>query len=308
MSAADAVVLSVVGLRKSYGDNEVVRGLDFAIGRGECFGLLGPNGAGKTTTLRCCLGLTHPNAGTITLIGKPVPKAAREARVRVGVVPQMDNLDPDFTVVENLRIYGRYFRVPDALLDERIPRLLEFAGLSTKGASSIRTLSGGMKRRLTLARALINDPELLILDEPTTGLDPQARHLIWDGLRQLLTQGKTILLTTHFMDEAERLCSRLAVIDHGRMIACDTPRALIAAHVEPEVIEVYGDEARAWADARGRQLVERLELAGETAFCYARDAAPLLADLATQNSVRYLHRPANLEDLFIKLTGRELRD
>jgi lipooligosaccharide transport system ATP-binding protein len=308
MSAADAVVLSVVGLRKSYGDNEVVRGLDFAIGRGECFGLLGPNGAGKTTTLRCCLGLTDPNAGAITLVGEPVPKAAREARVRVGVVPQMDNLDPDFTVVENLRIYGRYFRVPDALLHERIPRLLEFAGLSTKGTSSIRTLSGGMKRRLTLARALINDPELLILDEPTTGLDPQARHLIWDGLRQLLTQGKTILLTTHFMDEAERLCSRLAVIDHGRMIASDTPRALIAAHVEPEVIEVYGDEARAWADTRGRQLAERLELAGETAFCYARDAAPLLADLAKQTSVRYLHRPANLEDLFIKLTGRELRD
>jgi lipooligosaccharide transport system ATP-binding protein len=308
MSAADAVVLSVVGLRKSYGDNEVVRGLDFAISRGECFGLLGPNGAGKTTTLRCCLGLTDPNAGAITLVGEPVPKAAREARVRVGVVPQMDNLDPDFTVVENLRIYGRYFRVPDALLHERIPRLLEFAGLSTKGTSSIRTLSGGMKRRLTLARALINDPELLILDEPTTGLDPQARHLIWDGLRQLLTQGKTILLTTHFMDEAERLCSRLAVIDHGRMIASDTPRALIAAHVEPEVIEVYGDEARAWADTRGRQLAERLELAGETAFCYARNAAPLLADLAGQTSVRYLHRPANLEDLFIKLTGRELRD
>ena len=308
MSAPDAAILSVVGLRKSYGDNEVVRGLDFAIGRGECFGLLGPNGAGKTTTLRCCLGLTDPNAGAITLVGEPVPKSAREARLHVGVVPQMDNLDPDFTVVENLRIYGRYFRVPDALLHERIPRLLEFAGLSTKGSSSIRTLSGGMKRRLTLARALINDPELLILDEPTTGLDPQARHLIWDGLRQLLTQGKTILLTTHFMDEAERLCSRLAVIDHGRMIASDTPRALIAAHVEPEVVEVYGDEARAWADTRGRLLAERLELAGETAFCYARDAAPLLADLAKQTSVRYLHRPANLEDLFIKLTGRELRD
>jgi len=308
VNAADTPVLSVTGLRKSYGDTEVVRGLDFAIARGECFGLLGPNGAGKTTTLRCCLGLTDPNAGAISLLGQPVPKAAREARVRVGVVPQMDNLDPDFTVVENLRIYGRYFRIADALLDERIPRLLEFAGLSTKGASSIRTLSGGMKRRLTLARALINDPELLILDEPTTGLDPQARHLIWDGLRQLLTQGKTILITTHFMDEAERLCSRLAVIDHGRMIACDTPRALIAAHVEPEVIEVYGDEARAWADARGRQLADRLELAGETAFCYARDAAPLLADLARQTSVRYLHRPANLEDLFIKLTGRELRD
>jgi lipooligosaccharide transport system ATP-binding protein len=308
VSGADAVVLSVVGLRKSYGDNEVVRGLDFSIARGECFGLLGPNGAGKTTTLRCCLGLTDPNAGAITLVGEPVPQAAREARVRVGVVPQMDNLDPDFTVVENLRIYGRYFRVPAAVLDERIPRLLEFAGLVAKAGSSIRTLSGGMKRRLTLARALINDPELLILDEPTTGLDPQARHLIWDGLRQLLSQGKTILLTTHFMDEAERLCSRLAVIDHGLMIASDTPRALIAAHVEPEVIEVYGDEARAWANARGKELAERIELAGETAFCYARDAAPLLADLAMRTNVRYLHRPANLEDLFIKLTGRELRE
>jgi len=308
MNMSDAPVLSVSGLHKSYGNVEVVRGLDFAIRRGECFGLLGPNGAGKTTTLRCCLGLTDPNSGTITLVGEPVPKAAREARLRVGVVPQMDNIDPDFTVVENLIIYGRYFRMPDALINERIPRLLEFAGLSSKGDANIRTLSGGMKRRLTLARALVNDPELLILDEPTTGLDPQARHLIWDGLRQLLTQGKTILLTTHFMDEAERLCTRLAVIDHGRMIASDAPRVLIAAHVEPEVIEVYGDEARAWASVRGRQLVDRLELAGETAFCYARDAAPLLADLAQTPGVRYLHRPANLEDLFIKLTGRELRD
>jgi len=308
MNVNDVPVLSVSGLRKSYGNHEVVRGLDFAIRRGECFGLLGPNGAGKTTTLRCCLGLIDSNAGTITLVGESVPKAAREARVRVGVVPQMDNIDPDFTVAENLIIYGRYFRMPDALINERIPRLLEFAGLATKGDANIRTLSGGMKRRLTLARALVNDPELLILDEPTTGLDPQARHLIWDGLRQLLSQGKTILLTTHFMDEAERLCTRLAVIDHGRMIASDSPRALIATHVEPEVIEVYGDEARTWATTRGRQLADRLELAGETAFCYARDAAPLLADLGHAPGVRYLHRPANLEDLFIKLTGRELRD
>ena len=308
MNPHDAPVLSVSGLRKSYDGNEVVCGLDFAIRRGECFGLLGPNGAGKTTTLRCCLGLIDPDAGTITMVGEPVPKAAREARIRVGVVPQMDNLDPDFTVVENLQIYGRYFRLSDRLIDSRIPRLLEFAGLASKGDASIRTLSGGMKRRLILARALVNDPELLMLDEPTTGLDPQARHLIWDGLRQLLTQGKTILLTTHFMDEAERLCTRLAVIDRGRMIASDSPRALIAAHVEPEVIEVYGDEAHNWANLRGRALADRLELAGETAFCYARDAAPLLAELAHANGVRYLHRPANLEDLFIKLTGRELRD
>ena len=308
MNHADGVVLSVAGLRKSYGGNEVLRGLDFAIRRGECFGLLGPNGAGKTTTLRCCLGLTDPNAGEITLVGEPVPRAAREARIRVGVVPQMDNLDPDFTVVENLVVYGRYFRIADGVINGRIPQLLEFAGLASKADANIRTLSGGMKRRLILARALINDPELLILDEPTTGLDPQARHLIWDGLRQLLTQGKTILLTTHFMDEAERLCNRLAVIDRGRMIASDAPRALIAAHVEPEVIEVYGDAARAWAEAQGRKLADRLELAGETAFCYARDAAPLLSALVHAPGVRYLHRPANLEDLFIKLTGRELRD
>jgi len=301
-------VLAVSGLVKRYGSQEVVRGLSFDILRGECFGLLGPNGAGKTTTLRCCLGLVDPDGGTIELVGEPVPKAAREARVRVGVVPQMDNLDPDFTVTENLVVYGRYFGIDRATLDARIPKLLEFAGLSAKARANIRTLSGGMKRRLTIARALVNDPELLILDEPTTGLDPQARHLIWDGLRQLLAQGKTILLTTHFMDEAERLATRLAVIDHGRMIACDAPRALIAEHLEPEVVEVYGDEVKVWAQAHGRRLAKRLEIAGETAFCYAVDAKPLLADLATRAGVHYLHRPANLEDLFIKLTGRELRD
>jgi lipooligosaccharide transport system ATP-binding protein len=302
------VVLRVDELRKFYGANEVVRGLSFAIRRGECFGLLGPNGAGKTTTLRCCLGLIVPDGGTIEMVGERVPQAARKARLRVGVVPQQDNLDPDFTVTENLQVYGRYFGLDPALLARRIPALLEFAGLDKRGATGLRTLSGGMKRRLTLARALINDPELLILDEPTTGLDPQARHLIWDGLRQLLSQGKTILLTTHFMDEAERLATRLAVIDHGTLIASDTPRALIAAHVEPEVIEVYGDDARAWADAHGRRLAARVELAGETAFCYANDARPLLAALGEAHGVRYLHRPANLEDLFIKLTGRELRD
>ena len=302
------VVLAVAGLRKFYGTGEVVRGLSFEIRRGECFGLLGPNGAGKTTTLRCCLGLIDPDGGTIEMVGEPVPRAARRARIRVGVVPQQDNLDPDFTVTENLQVYGRYFGIDRATLAMRIPALLDFAGLARRGDTRLRTLSGGMKRRLMLARALVNDPELLILDEPTTGLDPQARHLIWDGLRQLLTQGKTILLTTHFMDEAERLATRLAVIDHGTLIASDSPRALIARHVEPEVIEVYGDDARIWAETAGRPLSTRVEVAGETAFCYATDPQPLLAALAHAHGVRYLHRPANLEDLFIKLTGRELRD
>ena len=301
-------ILKVDRLVKRYGGTPVVDGLSFAIARGECFGLLGPNGAGKTTTLRCCLGLIDPDGGTIEMVGLPVPLAARQARIRVGVVPQMDNLDPDFTARENLVVYGRYFGIAKDTLDARIPKLLEFAGLQSKEHASIRTLSGGMKRRLTLARALINDPELLILDEPTTGLDPQARHLIWDGLRQLLNQGKTILLTTHFMDEAERLATRLAVIDHGKMIASDVPHALIAQHVEPEVVEVYGDEARAWGEAHGRGLADRIEITGETAFCYARDPQPLLQTLLAQSGVRYLHRPANLEDLFIKLTGRELRD
>ena len=220
----------------------------------------------------------------------------------------MDNLDPDFTVRENLLIYGSYFGLRRTCWRGAFRACSSSPGLGSKRDVGIRTLSGGMKRRLTLARALVNDPELLILDEPTTGLDPQARHLIWDGLRQLMSQGKTILLTTHFMDEAERLATRLAVIDHGSMIACDTPRALLAHHVEREVIEVYGDEAKTWADMHGRRLSKRLELAGETAFCYASDAQPLLNDLATRAGVQYLHRPANLEDLFIKLTGRELRD
>ena len=305
---SSAQVLAVEELYKSYSAQEVLRGLSFTIERGECFGLLGPNGAGKTTTLRCCLGLTAPDRGRISLLNEAIPQAAKRARQRVGIVPQMDNLDPDFTVAENLYVYGRYFALSRHELVTRIPALLEFAGLQNKENAKIQTLSGGMKRRLTLARALLNNPELLILDEPTTGLDPQARHLIWDGLRQLLLQGKTILLTTHFMDEAERLCTRLAVIDHGKMIACDSPRALLAKHIEPEVIEVYGEGLQEWIEQQGRGLSDRLELAGETAFCYVRQAQALLQNLQERRGLRYLHRPANLEDLFIKLTGRELRD
>ncbi|HUF21204.1 MAG TPA: ATP-binding cassette domain-containing protein, partial [Burkholderiales bacterium] len=221
-------LLEVVDLRKSYGHAEVVRGISLSLERGECYGLLGPNGAGKTTTLRLCLGLVDPDAGAISVLGLPVPQAAREARIRIGVVAQADSLDPDFTVTENLLVYGRYFREPENRLRERIPKLLEFAGLSGRADARIQQLSGGMKRRLALARALINDPDLIFLDEPTTGLDPQARHLIWDRLKQLVAQGKTILLTTHFMDEAERLCNRLSVMDHGRIISRGSPRELNA--------------------------------------------------------------------------------
>jgi len=224
------------------------------------------------------------------------------------VVPQIDNLDPDFTVRENLVVYGRYFGISQRQMEERLPRLLEFAALETRAGSRIQELSGGMKRRLVLARALVNDPELLFLDEPTTGLDPQARHLMWEKLRVLLRQGKTILLTTHFMDEAERLCGRLKIIDHGRTLAEGAPQALIAEHIEPEVVEVYGEGVEAWFEARGRSLCDRAELHGETAFCYLRDAARAVENLRAAPKLRFMHRRANLEDLFLKLTGRELRE
>jgi lipooligosaccharide transport system ATP-binding protein len=309
---SESTILTVTDLRKSYGEgagrHTVIDGLSFSLHRGECYGLLGPNGAGKTTTLRLCLGLTVPDSGDIRLAGKDIPELARVARARIGVVPQADNLDPDFTVTENLLVFGRYFGLPDADIRARIPKLLEFANLTAKKDASIGELSGGMKRRLTLARALINDPDLIFMDEPTTGLDPQARHMIWERLKALLSEGKTIFLTTHFMDEAERLCDRLAVIDHGRMIAEGAPRDLIARHIEAEVVEVYGDNAIAWGDTVGRSRAARIETSGETVFCYTNDAKPLLDLLKTTSGVRYLHRPANLEDLFLKLTGREMRD
>ena len=220
--------LAASGLRKSYAGAEVVAGLSLRVERGRCFGLLGPNGAGKTTTLRLCLGLTAPDSGDINLNGCVIPAEARKARTRVGVVPQFDNLDPDFTASENLLVFGRYFGLGDDEVRARIPDLLGFAGLGSKADARIATLSGGMKRRLTLARALVNDPDIVFLDEPTTGLDPQARHLIWERLKQLKASGKTLILTTHFMDEAERLCDALIIIDHGRKIAEGSPRQLIA--------------------------------------------------------------------------------
>ncbi len=307
LSATGRTVLSVAGLRKRYGADEVVAGIDFEVQAGECFGLLGPNGAGKTTTLKLALGLIDPDAGTIRLLDRPVPQEAREARQRVGVVPQFDNLDPDFTASENLRVYGRYFGMKKSEIEARIPQLLEFAGIANRGTGKIQALSGGMKRRLTLARALVNDPEVVFMDEPTTGLDPQARHLIWERLKRLKQDGKTLLLTTHFMEEAERLCSRLVIMDHGRIIALGSPRELISKHIEPNVVEVHGPGFEGWAEA-ARKLAGRVEIAGETAFCYATDEEPLVASLKSHPQLIYLHRPANLEDVFLKLTGRDLRD
>jgi lipooligosaccharide transport system ATP-binding protein len=296
------------GLVKRYGSSTVVDDLSFDIAPGECLGVIGPNGAGKTTTIRMCLGLTAPDAGTITAFDLPMPKEALAIKALMGVVNQNDTLDPDFSCAENLLVYGRYFGMKTAEIKARIPQLLEFASLTSKAGSKPGELSGGMKRRLSLARALVNDPKLLLLDEPTTGLDPQARHLMWERLQMLLQQGKSILLTTHFMDEAERLCSRLLVLDHGKKIAEGKPRDLIAQHLEPDVVEVYGTGALALQDAPLAKLAARVEISGETLFFYTQDAKPLLEALQAHPQLRTLHRPANLEDLFLKLTGRQIRE
>lgn len=301
-------MFSATGLLKRFGSNTVVDDLSFEIAAGECLGVIGPNGAGKTTTIRICLGLTTPDAGEVQAFGLRMPHDALAIKARLGVVSQSDTLDPDFSCSENLLVYGRYFGARDADIRKRIGNLLEFASLSHKASARPGELSGGMRRRLSLARALVNDPDLLLLDEPTTGLDPQARHLMWERLQLLLQQGKSILLTTHFMDEAERLCSRLLVIDQGKCIAQGKPRELIRAHLEPEVIEVYGAGALTLAQTDLARMAQRVETSGETLFFYTSDARPLLEALAGQSQWRTLHRPANLEDLFLKLTGRQIRE
>ncbi len=306
-SAAAEAVVRAAGLTKVYGGIAAVNGVDFTVERGECVGLLGPNGAGKTTLLRLILGNTYPDAGALEVLGLPVPARAGEMRARLGVVPQFDNLDPDFSVAENLRTYGSYFGLGRAALAARVPALLDFAALTERAEAKISALSGGMKRRLTLARALINDPELLVLDEPTTGLDPQARHLLWRRLRELTVAGKTLLLTTHYMEEAERLCDRVMVMDRGTILASGSPADLIRAHIEPQVVEVFGAGADAWLAARGAGQVERSERVGESVLCYVREERPLLDALAAEAGLRFTHRRANLEDVFLKLTGRELR-
>ena len=303
------LLLEARHLTKRYGAQAVVSDLSFEITRGECLGVIGPNGAGKTTTIRMCLGLTVPDSGEIHALGLAMPGDELAIKAQLGVVSQFDTLDPDFTLAENLIVYGRYFGMKTADIRARIPQLLEFAALSHKADAKPGELSGGMRRRLSLARALVNDPKLLMLDEPTTGLDPQARHLMWERLQLLLQQGKSILLTTHFMDEAERLCSRLLVIDHGKKIAEGRPRDLIAEFLEPDVVEAYGTGAVAVAESPLKAFASRVEVSGETVFFYTQDAKPLLEAFGREHpKLRTLHRPANLEDLFLKLTGRQIRE
>jgi lipooligosaccharide transport system ATP-binding protein len=300
-------VIVARGLTKSFDGRPAVRGIDLEIPRGGCFGFLGPNGAGKTTTLRMILGQSPLSGGSLTVFGLPVDHGVREIRARTGVVPQNDNADPDFTVAENLRMYARYFGLSAAEVAPRIRELLEFMELADRAEDRIRSLSGGMKRRLTIARALINDPELIVLDEPTTGLDPQVRRMIWNRLRELRNSGKTLLLTTHYMDEAERLCDDLVVIDKGRIVAQGAPRELIRHHVESNVLEIQGGGAPVEGLLAGLPAV-RIERVGETHYCYTDDLPAALQRLERAPELICMHRPTTLEDVFLRLTGHELRE
>jgi lipooligosaccharide transport system ATP-binding protein len=308
----DAVVIQ--GLTKRYGELVAVDGLDLRIPTGVCFGLLGPNGAGKTTTIRILMGQAPVTSGSVHVLGLDMATHARAAKARLGVVPQETNLDPDFTVRHNLLVYARYFRIARKAAAAKADELLRFLQLEEKRDSGILELSGGMKRRLVVARALVNDPELIILDEPTTGLDPQARHTIWDKVRQLRAQGKTILLTTHYMDEAERLCDELVVIDHGRILARGAPRALIQEHTQGEAVElVLGHEED---DGQVAALALHLKQAGvphetlsDRVVAFGNGLDEVARDAAARFPIREtVRRRATLEDVFLRLTGRALRD
>lgn len=308
-------VIEAIGLRKSYGDFEAVAGIDLSIPRGQCFGLLGPNGAGKTTTIRMLQAVSPRSGGTLIVLGSDPAKDPRRIKRGLGVVPQEDNLDPDFTVRDNLVLYSRFFGIDHALAKKRADELLGFLDLTAKRDARIDELSGGMKRRLVVARALVADPEILVLDEPTTGLDPQARHALWDTIRRLRRQGKTILLTTHYMDEAEQLCDTLVIIDQGRILESGRPRDLIAKHCGSEAVEFLVHENDNDATAASLDAIEaalphgiRHERVGDRILAYGdameRIQHRVLRKAAVAESVL---RRATLEDVFLRLTGRALR-
>ncbi len=297
----DAPLIAARGLTKRFGEFEAVKGIDFQIERAHCIGLLGPNGAGKTTTMRMIMGQSTVTAGELTVFGTPVQKMSRAVKAKIGLVPQDNNLDPDITVRENLIIYGRYFGLSTTHVRDRVQELLSFMQLQDRTDARVNELSGGMKRRLVIARALIGESELVILDEPTTGLDPQARVLIWKQLLTLKKRGKTLLLTTHYMDEAERLCDRIIVIDHGKILDEGTPKELIARHVKGHVIEVQKPLPSGFVDGRFDS-----EDVGDAILYYVRSPHDIIGVLP--EAAVYVHRQANLEDVFLRLTGRQLRE
>jgi lipooligosaccharide transport system ATP-binding protein len=309
--SARQTTLVAHALKKSYADFEAVKGVDFEVYRGECFGFLGPNGAGKTTTMKMIYAAAVPTSGELKVAGLDVRHADREVKRRIGVVPQENNLDEDLKVKENLLVYGRYFDLPRKLVRQRAEELLEFVQLSDKAGAKVEQLSGGMKRRLLIARALINDPDLVVLDEPTTGLDPQARHLVWDKLRQLTSEGKTLVLTTHYMDEAAQLCDRLCIMESGRIIAEGTPRDLIFEHVSPEVLELRADlDALEKLAPLVEDVSDDVDRIGEALLVYTSDSEAVTRKVRESGTpVRnIMYRQASLEDVFLKLTGRRLVD
>ena len=299
------------GLTKKFGDFTAVNGIDFDVLKGESFGLLGPNGAGKSTAMRMIGATSQRTSGELTILGKDPEQFGPQIRAHLGVVPQQDNLDTQLSVTENLYIYGRYFGLSRKFLKGKIEELLAFAQLEEKRSAKVESLSGGMKRRLTIARALVSEPEILMLDEPTTGLDPQARHILWDRLFRLKEDGVTLLITTHFMDEAEQLCDRLVVMDKGSIMAEGSPAQLIKDYSTKEVLEVrFGSERNAVMADDLRQLCDRIEELPDRILMYTEDGEELLERVYKKgfHPKTSLVRRSSLEDVFLRLTGRTLVD
>ncbi|NPC96780.1 ABC transporter ATP-binding protein [Nocardioides sp. zg-DK7169] len=303
------------GLRKSFGDFEAVRGVDVDVHRGEAFGFLGPNGAGKSSTMRMIAAVSPVTGGELRILGLDPATHGPAIRARLGVCPQEDTLDTELNVRENLYIYGRYFGLPKAEVRDRVEELLEFVQLTDKAEALVEDLSGGMKRRLTIARSLVNSPDLLLLDEPTTGLDPQARHVLWDRLFRLKQAGVTLVITTHYMDEAEQLCDRLVVMDKGVIVAEDSPLALIRTHSTREVAELrFGvaetDQGHEALAEKVADLGERVEVLADRLLVYGDDGEEVVAKVHERGlrPVATLVRRSSLEDVFLRLTGRTLVD
>jgi len=294
-------------LSKNYGSIRAVEGVSFEVMRGECYGFLGPNGAGKTTVVRMIYCRTLPTSGALSVFGLDVRKSARDIKAMIGVAPQEDNLDPDLNVIENLVVYSRYYDIPRKEAEERGKELLRFLSIDERRKEEVTKLSGGMQRRLVIARALINNPKLLMLDEPTTGLDPQARHLIWQRLRELKAKGVTMVLTTHYMEEAEKLCDRVAVMDSGKILAEGTPHELIERHAGEDVFEIrHAEDNGLLKTLEGLEF--SFEKAGDTIYIFSKNGAEIGKRLLPIRDAEILHRHANLEDVFLRLTGKELRD
>ncbi|GAW49363.1 multidrug ABC transporter ATPase [Nocardioides sp. PD653] len=314
MADTDSMILAQ-GLRKSFGDFEAVKGIDVDVRRGEAFGFLGPNGAGKSSTMRMIAAVSPVSAGVLRILGLDPATDGPEIRARIGVCPQEDTLDTELTVRDNLYVYGRYFGLPRKEVRQRVDELLEFVQLTEKASAMVEDLSGGMKRRLTIARSLVNRPEVLLLDEPTTGLDPQARHVVWDRLFRLKQQGVTLVLTTHYMDEAEQLTDRLVVMDKGLIVAEGSPLSLIAEHSTREVAELrfgvaeIGNSHEAIA-GKVADLAERVEVLPDRLLLYTADGEETIAQVHERGlePVATLVRRSTLEDVFLRLTGRTLVD